>query len=187
MLLVINAIASDSDRSFMEALYVDNYPYMVNAARRILAASPNIEDVVEDAVISLIGKIDLLRSLSVDKRRKYVVVTAKNAALQEVRRHGTRKDMLRLGLYDVYERIADPTQGPLAQLIEKESLEEMREIISQLSDVDQLILYYRTEMHYNCLEIAEIMNISHPACRTRLARARKKIHSLWGDKGVMSE
>lgn len=178
MLSVITAIKSDDDRQFMEKLYIRNYAYMKKAVWHVLGKSPNVEDVIGDAIISLIGKITLLRTMSDDSQRKYMYITAKNAALQEVRRTGNRKELYRLGFDDMH--VADTAKDPLACLVAKESMDEMRNTISKLKLVDQLILYYKFEMDFNCIQIAEIMNLTHPACRSRLSRACKKLNIMWG-------
>ncbi len=61
--LIILAIENDGDRAFMEKLYLDHYRLMRAAARKVLMTGDDADDVVNEALIRLIGKISVLKAL----------------------------------------------------------------------------------------------------------------------------
>ena len=178
MLTVIARITNESDRAFMERLYIEHYKRMKHTALSYIHDPSGAEDVTHDAFVALIGKVDLLRTLSVEKRKRYILVTVKNAALKEIRRRGTREERIRFGLEDLAEKLDGRAPDPVERLMELESLDDIRSIIRHLSVADQLIIYYRCELGYSSAETAAAMGISDAASRQRFSRAHQRAARL---------
>ena len=59
--IAIAAIKNDDDRTFMEQLYIKHRKIMYKTAYSMLRNDQDIEDIINTACISIIGKIDRLR------------------------------------------------------------------------------------------------------------------------------
>ena len=82
----ILAIENESDRNFIERLYVQNYAVMLQKAKGILKSTQRAEDAVEAVMLKLIDRIHLLRGCNRASLRSYLVSCAKNAAIDRMRR-----------------------------------------------------------------------------------------------------
>lgn len=178
MLTAIAAISAADDRAFMEQLYIEHHKRMKHIALSYLHDPAAADDVTHDAVIALIGKIDLLRTLSPEKRRRYIFVATENTALKEIRCRGTREDRIRLGLEDLEEKLDGRAPDPVEILMAQESLDDIRRVLRQLSAADQLIIYYRCELGYSSAETAKEMGISDAASRQRFSRAHRRATAI---------
>lgn len=178
MLTAITTITDDDDRSFMEQIYITYQMRMKHIAQSYIHDPSAAEDVTHDAFVALIGKVRLLRSLSPEKRRRYIMVTTENTALKEIRRCGTREERIRYGLEDLAEKLDGRAPDPVEFLMHQESLDDIRKIVRQLSVADQLILYYRCELGYSSADTAQIMGVSDEASRQRFGRARRRAANL---------
>lgn len=69
MPLSILAIEDDSDRAFMEQLYLDHHAAMKRTARRILHHPEDAEDFVQSVCIALCKKVSLLREMECNSLR----------------------------------------------------------------------------------------------------------------------
>lgn len=71
----------DSDRAFMEQLYIDHAKLMYAAAISTLGNAMDAEDAVHEAILRLNDKIALLRGLDSCTLRRYIVVTVRRVAI----------------------------------------------------------------------------------------------------------
>ena len=76
--IVISSIQDDDDRDFFTQLYIEHHTVMNRMALRYAQSSFEADDIVSDAVIALIQKASLLRSMDPPALRAYVCVTVRN-------------------------------------------------------------------------------------------------------------
>lgn len=83
---------------------------------------------------------------------------------------------------DIDEDIADSAVGPLEQLLANESAESVRTALLQIPPHyrDVLILYEMHDLTY--VDIAQVCGIDVGTVRSRLSRARARLHSLLRDQ-----
>ena len=87
--ICILAIESDHDRDFMTSLYLDRKGLIY---REILglAGSEAVDDLVQETMIRLIDKVELLETLDEKRLTAYVAETAKNTARNYLRKKTER-------------------------------------------------------------------------------------------------
>ena len=73
----ILAIQDESDRTYMEWVFQTYHRLMYYYIMEKLNDSWQADDVMQESVVKLIGKIDVLRRLSESKRRNYIITTVK--------------------------------------------------------------------------------------------------------------
>lgn len=74
---VILAIQDESDRTYMEWIFQTYHRLMYHYIMEVLHDSWQADDVMQESVVKLIHKIDVLRRLSESKRRNYIITTVK--------------------------------------------------------------------------------------------------------------
>ena len=83
---VISAIDNPDDQQFMIALYNEYEQLMFWAGSKYLVNIEDRRDAVQDTLVTLIRKIDTIRSLEENRLRTYIVYTAESKAINLVKR-----------------------------------------------------------------------------------------------------
>lgn len=83
---VISAIDNPDDQQFMIALYNEYEQLMFWAVSKYLVNIEDRRDAVQDTLVTLIRKIDTIRSLEENRLRTYIVYTAESKAINLVKR-----------------------------------------------------------------------------------------------------
>ena len=86
MFQCILVIESDSDREFMAETYIRYQRLMYKMAYKITGSHHETEDVMHTAVVRLIDKIPLLRTLDDKRKINYIISATKNTAYNHVNR-----------------------------------------------------------------------------------------------------
>ena len=81
----ILAIEDDSDRAFMETLFLEYQRLMYSEINKILQNAWDTEDVMQATLVKLIDKIPELRKKEKNKLINYIITAAKNTALNYLR------------------------------------------------------------------------------------------------------
>ena len=76
--IIILSIENEDDREFMSRLYLDYRKRMFAGILGYVSDRSAAEDVLHEAVVKLIGKVELLRTLDEKRLACYVAETAKN-------------------------------------------------------------------------------------------------------------
>lgn len=81
-----------------------------------------------------------------------------------------------------YQELPDPGPNPEVSLAESEQQKRIRTLLNALSETDRaaVIMFYWYEFSYE--EIANALNLSISAVKSRLHRARTKLAQTWMDK-----
>jgi RNA polymerase sigma-70 factor, ECF subfamily len=155
--------------------------YQARAYRLAIGITTNSEDaeeVVQDACVSAIGKIDTFRGQSAFGSWFYRIVA--NAALQKTRRRRGRRidvalddvlpafdaDGRHIGtVVDWSPAIDDPARQIEIRLA-------LRSAIEELPAHHRAAVIMRDVENWSCAEIAEVLRVSVGAVKTRLHRAR---------------
>ena len=171
--MILAALENDEDRALMEELYLRHHRLMYAQALRVLNDSHAAEDAVSSALEALIRKIPLLRDMDGNKRKAYIVITVRHAAIDIYRRHSretvTEDEFLEQIPSD--SRVED-------RLLESAGVEEIRDAIRRLGDRDRDILMMRYFREMSDREIGRELELRPTAVRVRISRARKHLVML---------
>ena len=80
---VILAIENDSDRDFMEKLYLEYNLLMYSEAKNIVESQWDAEEIVQTVVEKLINHISKLRGMTRECRVNYIITAVINCALSQ--------------------------------------------------------------------------------------------------------
>lgn len=171
--LVLLAMEPGDDRAFMEQTYVDYHRLMYAQALRVLHDSQAAEDAVSDALMALMKKIPLLRTLDRNKLKAYCVITVKHAAISQLRRRQREHPGTEADVSDrPDERQAD------GYLLERAGVEGVKDAIRRLPEKEARIMMMRYFREMSDEEIGREMGLQAVSVRVRLSRARKHLKQI---------
>ncbi len=147
---------------FLQKLYNEHHNAMFYVAKRIIRDSVAASDIVSQAFLMLILKIDVV--MEYDEPEKWLFHVLKNIAIDEYRR--TRLHGL-VSIEDIPEMSVEPEFISFSDLLPKGLTSEEKKILTLRIDRD---------MDYR--EISELMSISCSACRMKYSRAKKHCAEL---------
>ena len=76
--IIISAIENDFERAFIMGIYNKYYKQMKKQAYKIVKNEEDAEELVQDAFVNLIDRIDVVMSVSPQKLPSYVMATIRN-------------------------------------------------------------------------------------------------------------
>lgn len=183
----IVAIESDEDRNYMEWLYVQHRGLMLSTAWKYSSDPFEVEDVVSDSIVSLIKKIDYLKTMEIDTLRRYIVSTVRNTSINCLKKKKRMDERFVLAEDALLLRIVGSDN-----VVQKVVLHD--ELIATLHIIHTLPPKEREVLRMKCLdgltndEISQITGLAHESIRKYLSRARDKVRSaLYERKEVVIE
>jgi len=139
-------------------------------------SAANTEDVVQDAVVRALARVDHFEHRSVDGMQAYLRESVRNRIRDEVRRV-TRRGVSE----ELPESLHDHGYSPLEELIRKERSERYLAALRTLKPTDRMAIIFRLEHHYPFDEIARRLGKSSPdAARMAVARAMRRLADAIG-------
>lgn len=182
--LVISAaimrLDSEDDRQFMASLYLTYRKQLVSYAFHLSHHKADAEDAVQNAFLSLISKVSLLRDMEETRLKGYVFTTVRNAVYLLKRKEQKMKAMEA----EEAREAADPGDGiALFQY----SAESLMTAIRQLCERDQTLLMMKYYQDDSDSEIAARFQVSRSSVRVMLLRARHRLKKLLDEGGQRND
>ena len=185
MLPILLTLADESDRDFFRELYLRYHRLMFATVRRSINDPRDCEDVVQDALEKLAGKVDKLRELSGCALAAYIVFTVRNTAINlqkhraVVEKHGFS---FSADQFDGYQA-DDPTPEELAELREKKA--SLVTVWPRIPERDRDLLYRKYVLEETDQEIADALDCKKASVRMSLTRARRRAFELMKEDGAV--
>lgn len=176
--ICILTIEDEQDCELIQSLYVKYSAMMHRVALRILFSRADTEDVVSSACVALIKNVDRLKSINPRLHKAYIMSTVRNEAKMVLR----RRDIEHRGLKKVAdEQILaeeEKRQEVDEELIYNCTRDALKRAIMQLSPADREILQLKVFDGLSDSVIAELLNVRIPTVRSKLRRARIRLHAV---------
>lgn len=139
-------------------------------------AGANTEDVVQDAVLRALARVEHFEHRSVDGMQKYLRESVRNRIRDEVRR------VTRRGVgEELPDSLRDKSYTPLEELILKERSERYLTALRTLKPNDRMAIIFRLEQQLSFEEIAAKLGKASPdAARMAVTRAVKRLGEAIG-------
>lgn len=164
----------EGDYSSFERIVGFHERKVYNLALRMLGNPDDAKDILQDTFLKVYDHLDKFRG---DARLStWIYRIAMNEALMKIRREKGR--MVSLDSFAVSEGetrsldIEDWSQKPLDKLLTKELGDEMENAIRLLPEDYRAVFLLRDVQGLSNVEIAEALDITVPAVKSRLHRAR---------------
>lgn len=172
--MFLMAIENEEDSAFIRRLYLENQEAMFRTALKIVKDEHTARDMVSDAYLRMIVKIDTLRKIASCKLTAYVISIVRNTSLMYLRKRRREKlwlvddeAMLDLGMHDHHEIDEE--------LIAEAEIEELRAALNRIHRSHRELLEMK---YFECLtdeEISEQVGIGKDSVRAYLSKARKSL------------
>lgn len=181
MIGFICAIEHEPDnQEFMIWLYHEFKELMYATVLKYTLNPDAADDVVQDSIVRLLKKMDVIRPMKKNILASYIVSTVKNTAISTMRKQT---------YYDAhtadYGEEFSSESLPLDKLvILAEQNAQLASIWPHLSEVEQLLLEGKYILGFSNQELAEQLECQPNSVRMKLTRARRHALSLLIAKGV---
>jgi RNA polymerase sigma factor, sigma-70 family len=166
-------------------LYRNYYPALCNYAAQITRNEINVEDIVQESLISLWDSSVSFTNLKTLTSWLYKAVYTRS--LNNLRDQ-TRANKLHLSFWDTMQE-TQMEEEAVDMAIEEELLHKFRSILTRLSPQQQKIMQLSIERK-KVKEIAQILNVSENAVKMQKKRAysaiRKELGECWSILFVVS-
>lgn len=172
-------LAQEGDQEALEELVSRYEDKVYNLAYRMVGNREEAEDVLQDTFLNVIRSLDKFRKKSSFSTWLYRVTA--NAALTRLRKKSKKEKSEGEFLDEVYavkqeaqsgEKIDDWSTNPVRRLLSEESKAMMEAAIEELPEKYRVVFVLRDVEGLPAAEVAEILDLSVPAVKSRLHRAR---------------
>ncbi len=171
--IIISAIESPEDRDLMTVFYEKHNGLMYHEARKHLDIAEDVEDIVYEALVRIIDKMDVFRTLQPWQRVQYALTTVKNLSYLLLR----RKNHFEFISFDAidFDLFADETAST-ESVVQRDLLNEgVRKIWNALELEDKIFLEQKYVLYWEDAEIAELLQIKPESVRMKLTRAKRNV------------
>lgn len=157
-------------------------------AYRMMGNKEDAEDVLQDTFLNVVRSIDGFRSRSSFSTWLYRV--ASNAALTRLRQKNKRDKSEGEFLDEVYSvtkaahsesPLVDWSDGPAERLLDEEARRVMDQAVAELPEKYRVVFVLRDVEGMPAAEVAEVLELSIPAVKSRLHRARLYLRKRLSD------
>ncbi|MBQ8836386.1 MAG: RNA polymerase sigma factor [Clostridia bacterium] len=178
MLPIILAIRDENDRDFVEGIYNRYKRNMVSKASVYLSSEHDVEDCVQDVVVTLIEHLEECYEWKEEHIKNFLMKCTRCVAINKYKENA-RRYINEVSVSEFDEEgdldIPDKDECIEAYVIDEENV---RRLAQMLEDMDPLygdILYFRSFMGMKNTEIAKMLDIPVNTVNQRVLRARKML------------
>jgi len=170
----------------VETLVERHGAWIYRLALRLTGSPPDAEEVAQDALLKVVQKIDTFRGQAAFRSWVYRIVA--NLAYQRLRGRHKREDVSLDAVLPVFdemgrhtETISDWSEQMDDRLLAREARQRLQEAIDRLPpDYRVVFVLHDLEERPNA-EIAELLDLSLPAVKSRVHRARLFLRAKLAD------
>lgn len=173
----ILAIEDESDREYMTSLYCQYEKLMFSTIRKYTNDSWLVDDIMQNTLEKLMGKISLLKTLNRDRLVSYIISSCKNNAYIILRYQDSHPAIDFIDT-DYFGDSIDDSSKVEAKILREEELSYLIRIWPLLAPRNQYILRAKYILEKSATEIAHELRIKPDSVRMALTRARKEAYIL---------
>ena len=162
MLVYLQMIDSEEDKSKFERIYRKYRGLMLYVAREIVGDVVDAEDAVHQAFVSIIENLDKISTVDCPQTRSFVVIITERKAIDLVR---ARKKVVQLDPDDIPHGIETPPAGQNA----------LTDALLQLSPRYREILLLRYDSGYSTKELSKLLGMERSAVQKLIWRAKQAL------------
>lgn len=182
-IMIMMAIESDEDYSFVETLYNRYEKQMYVIAFSVLHHQQESEDCVHEAVINVIECLGSFRHIDEERKlRRLLAIAARNKAIDLYRRKKRQLEVEAFMAKELEEGlIADSEEDMVRMVINQENRKLVASLVRSLDDIYRDVILLKFEQEMTTKEIAKFLNITDDLVRMRYMRARRLLIAMGGE------
>lgn len=187
MISFICAIPQEpDDKAFMLSLYDSYYKLMYSIAYKYVSDIQTVDDIVQDSIVSLYGKIDILKPMPDKVLAGYIVSTVRNTAINRLRVKEYEKDYI-AEFTEENVSGADRYVPMETLLVLTERRKALLDIWPVLPKETQILLKGKYILGYTDQELACQLKCKPSSIRMKLTRARRAALLLLSERNEVKE
>ena len=159
--------AAPTSQEFIIQIYEKYDRLMLFTAKKYLMDIQECEDAVQESLLKLMSRIELLRTLEEPVLTSYVVTTVRNTAINILRRQ---------------KSIIEP-DSIIDIIMDREAKRSLREAIDELEANERLLLEGKYFLGYDDRQLSELLSCAPGSIRMKLTRVRRKVLCSMQEKG----
>lgn len=171
--IIISAIESPEDRDLMTAFYERHNGLMYHEARKHLDITEDVEDIVYEALVRIIKKMDIFRELQPWQQVQYALTTVRNLSYLLLK----RQKHFEFISFDAIDFDIPADEASFTEVtVQRDLLDEgVRKIWNALEIDDKVLLEQKYVLCWKDAEIAGPLQIKPESVRMRLTRAKRNL------------
>ena len=170
--------AAPTSQEFITQIYKKYDRLMLFTAKKYLMDIQECEDAVQESLLKLMSRIELLRTLEEPVLTSYVVTTVRNTAINILRRQKRDAQNITSFTESVEESIIDI-------IMDREAKRSLREAIDELEPNERLLLEGKYFLGYDDRQLSELLSCAPGSIRMKLTRVRRKVLYSMQEKGAV--
>ena len=155
---------------------------MLFTAKKYLMDIQECEDAVQESLLKLMSRIELLRTLEEPVLTSYVVTTVRNTAINILRRQKRDAQNITSFTESVEESIIEP-DSIIDIIMDRGAKRSLREAIDELEANERLLLEGKYFLGYDDRQLSELLSCAPGSIRMKLTRVRRKVLCSMQEKG----
>ena len=184
MIAFIIAECDDDDRDFMIRLYQTYRLVMFSTVKKYISSQEDQRDIIQDSLLKLIEKIDLLREKERCILGAYIVYTVRSTAIDHLRHKAVEK--AKLVPFEDEDEEPEVSSLPLDELAAlRERDIRVIELLEKLTETERTLLVGKYIHENSDEELAAQLNCKPSSIRMKLTRARRKALELFSNDEVI--
>lgn len=170
MLIYLQMIQDEEDRSKFERIYYTYRGLMYHTAYRLLGQEQDAEDAVHQAFVKVAEHILKISEPVCPKTRAYVVTIVENQAIDMLRRRNRHPSVS-------FE------DGVYGLPVEEQPEDTLAQCILELPAKQRQVVWLKYNYGYSLREVARMLDVSLAAAAKLDQRAKKKLEELYRERG----
>ena len=171
--------------SFLESLYNQKRSMMLKVVCKYIHEPDMREDVFHEVFIRLIKCENKLRKMTSEKIDAFIILIIRYVAIDYYRK--MHYDNTVTFENDVLLNIIARKEMETGQYVNTFRKVELAMMMQQLTEEERILIIGRYYLGLSTAELCEIIGGSPERIRTRLFRAKERLHVLWQQSGVKME
>lgn len=175
---IYTTIQDADDREYMLGVYQEFRNLMFYTAKKYISDQAVCEDIVQESIVKLIPKIDVIRGKERCIFAEYIVSVVRNVSMNYLKRESMQhKHMVGLD-EEILNEIPAPGLSMEELLLEKEKASLLSWVLEQLPAIERLLLEGKYMLEYTDEELAQQIGCKTGSIRMKLTRARRHALSI---------
>ena len=179
-------LAKKGDGRAFEQIVLSTENAVYNLALSILKRKEDAEDVTQETYLRLWRAIT---DTSIESPRSYILRTARNLALDVIRKNSKREDADTVVQYadeefEIESEDTDPAARPDLAYLQKMESQAVRESINELPTSARELIILRDLEGLPYSEIAKVLGIPEGTLKSKLFRARERLRKTILSKNI---
>lgn len=176
--------AAPTSQEFITQIYKKYDRLMLFTAKKYLMDLQECEDAVQESLLKLMSRIELLRTLEEPVLTSYVVTTVRNTAINILRRQKRDAQNITSFTESVEESIIEP-DSIIDIIMDREAKRSLCEAIDELEPNERLLLEGKYFLGYDDRQLSELLSCALGSIRMKLTRVRRKVLYSMQEKGAV--